>query len=67
MKQISSGIKGVRTFFLEVQTELKKCAWPTRSELLDSTVVVIVSVAILGAYIGLSDAVIGALLRLMIH
>lgn len=44
-------------FLGEVQAELKKCAWPTRPELYESTIVVIVSVIILGSFVGVSDAI----------
>ena len=37
--------------------ELKKCAWPTRPELFESTVVVIVPALILGVFVGVSDLV----------
>jgi preprotein translocase subunit SecE len=37
-------------YFRETQEELKKCTWPTWDELTGSTVVVIVSVALLGAF-----------------
>jgi preprotein translocase subunit SecE len=37
-------------YFRETQDELKKCTWPTWDELTGSTAVVIVSVALLGAF-----------------
>jgi preprotein translocase subunit SecE len=45
----------LRTFFREVRIELKKVTWPPRKELLKSTGVVIVAVAIAGVFIGLFD------------
>ena len=44
-----------RTFVVEMIDELKKATWPTRTELRDSTVVVIVAVIILGAFTAISD------------
>ena len=38
----------VQGFVTEVWAELKKSSWPTRQELVDSTIVVIVTVLILG-------------------
>lgn len=35
--------------------ELQKASWPTKSELRDSTVVVIVAIAILGVFTAISD------------
>jgi preprotein translocase subunit SecE len=45
----------VRIFARETKDELLKCAWPTRTELRDSTVVVIVAIAILGVFTMVSD------------
>ena len=59
-------INSIRNFLGEVGAELKKCAWPTRSELYDSTIVVIVSVILLGGFIFACDTVLGWLLKLVI-
>ena len=40
-----------------VVTELKKSAWPTRKELLDSSLVVIVTMLILGMFVAVADLV----------
>ncbi len=66
MSKITDSIGGLRGFFGEVGAELKKCAWPTRPELFDSTVVVIISVGILGGFVALSDLVLRELVRLAI-
>ena len=42
-------------FVKEVQIELKKVSWSTRSELISSTIMVIVAVAIMAVFIGLCD------------
>ena len=42
-------------FIRDVRVELSKVTWPTRSELLVSTIVVLVAVAIAGVYIGALD------------
>ena len=46
-----------QSFFAEVVTELKKSAWPTRKELLDSTLVVIVTMLVLGMFVAVADLV----------
>jgi preprotein translocase subunit SecE len=46
-----------RDFVVEVWAELKKSSWPTRQELVDSTIVVIVTVLILGVFVALADTV----------
>lgn len=42
---------GSRTFLKEVRQELKKVLWPTRSELVTYTVVVLVTVVVLTAFV----------------
>jgi preprotein translocase subunit SecE len=44
-------------FLTEVVVELKKSAWPTRRELIDSTIVVIVTVLALGLFVAFADLV----------
>jgi len=46
-----------KMFFAEVVTELKKSAWPTRKELVDSTIMVIVTMLILGMFVAVADLV----------
>jgi preprotein translocase subunit SecE len=47
--------RSTRIFFGEIVGELQKAAWPTRTELRDSTIVVIVAVALLGVFTSISD------------
>ena len=47
----------VAKFINEVKLELKKVSWSTRRELTNSTIVVIVSVIILGIFIGFCDLI----------
>jgi len=56
----------LRTFFDEVRQELKKCSWPSRGELKESTLVVIFSVVLLGVFVGFSDVIFNSILRLVI-
>lgn len=42
-------------FFKEVRVELKKVTWPTRSEVIKYTIVVIAVSAIVGVYLGVLD------------
>ena len=67
MNKVGQAVASTRNFFDEVVVELKKCAWPTRPELFESTVVVIVSVVILAIAVGVSDMVIMSLMRLVIR
>ena len=45
----------VRIFTTEMVDELKKATWPTKSELRDSTVIVIAAALILGVFTSISD------------
>ena len=67
MEKVKMWWGAVRTFFDEVRTELKKCAWPTWAELKESTTVVIASVVLLGMFVGLSDLVLNGVLKLVIR
>jgi len=55
----------IRTFFKEVQVEIRKVSWPTRNELRDSTIVVIATVLIVAAYVGAVDRVLGTAIGLL--
>ena len=56
----------VQKFFGEVVVELKKVSWTTRQELIDSTLVVLVSCAALGVFIATADFVLSRILALII-
>jgi preprotein translocase subunit SecE len=45
----------IRLFYKETLNELKKAAWPTKTELRDSTFVVLLATALLGSFIALTD------------
>jgi len=47
--------RSARIFFSELVAELQKASWPTRSELKDSTIVVIVACFLLGLFTSISD------------
>ena len=50
----------LRAFFIDVSSELKKVIWPTREELINQTIIVIVTSAIIGAVICGFDIIFGA-------
>ena len=50
-----SAMEQVREYLKDVKGELTKVSWPTREELRDSTVVVIVTVLLVAAFIGIVD------------
>ena len=57
----------IKDFFNGVWIELKKVSWPTKKELWDSTIVVMVSVMILGIYIAAVDQVSTILVKLILQ
>ena len=67
MNKLTQGAGSLRGFLEEVKVELLKCSWPTRKELFGSSVVVIISVIILGAFVGACDMVNMGLLQFIIR
>ena len=57
----------VGTFFSEARQELAKVNWPTRHELVGSTLLVIVITLIMSGYIFVIDFVLAILMRLVIR
>jgi preprotein translocase subunit SecE len=55
----------VREFVKEVQVESTKISWPTRNELRDSTIVVIVAVILVSVFLGAVDYVLQLGVRLL--
>jgi len=47
----------MREFARDVRLESAKVSWPTRGELKDSTVVVLVTVLLVAAFIGVMDQI----------
>ena len=56
----------VQGFLVEVFSELKKSSWPTRKELVDSTVVVLVSFVVLGMFVALADYAFVSVIRALL-
>ena len=55
----------LRTYVLETREELRKCTWPTWDELKGSTVVVMISIFLLGVFTVIVDRVVFAFVNLM--
>jgi preprotein translocase subunit SecE len=52
---MANPFRSVRIFLGELVAELQKASWPTREELKDSTIVVIVACVLLGVFTSISD------------
>jgi len=50
-------------FFKDIRTELKKVIWPTRKQLINSTISVLLICLLVGAVIWISDYVLGMLIN----
>jgi len=59
--------RGVVRFLRDVRVEMGKVTWPTRQDLLQSTVVVLVAVAIAAAFTGLCDLVFSQLVEQILN
>ena len=56
--------KRIAEFFQEVKLELKKVVFPTKKEVIGSTLVVIITVVIAAFFLGLVDMGLGKLMTL---
>lgn len=65
MRTLKESLAAVGGFFADVVAETKKASWPSRQELFSSTVVVIVSLVLLGIFVGVSDKILILVLRLL--
>ena len=52
---MANPFRTVRIFTSELVGELQKASWPTKTELKDSTIVVIVACVLLGLFTSISD------------
>ena len=59
--------KGIVRFFHDVRVEMGKVTWPTRSDLIQSTIVVLVAVAIATVFTGVVDLGFEKLVDAIIH
>lgn len=59
--------KGFGKFLRDVRVEMGKVTWPTRKDLAQSTLVVLVAVAIATAYTGILDLVFERILNVVVN
>jgi preprotein translocase subunit SecE len=55
--KIKQWYQSSKQFYLDVRSEMKKVSWPSRDEVVGTTVIVVASVFFFGIYLGLIDAV----------
>ena len=56
-----SAIDRLSAFLKDVRVEVRKVTWPSRDELREATMVVIVTVAIISVFIAVVDRIVGML------
>lgn len=57
----------VKKFVSEVKTEMSKVTWSTRQELVNSTMIVLAAMAFLSVFVGVTDIVMGQLMKLIMR
>ncbi len=60
-----SAMEQLQEFVKDVRLESTKVSWPTREELRDSTTVVIVTVLLVAAFVGIVDRILTAAVGLI--
>lgn len=60
-------IKRTGRFFKDLKSEYKKIVWPTKKQVLNNTIVVILVVVILGAFIAGLDTLLTFLVNLVLN
>ena len=55
----------LRNYVLETREELRKCTWPSVDELKGSTVVVVISIILIGAFTVAIDFLLNGIIRWM--
>ena len=55
----------VANFFKDIKLEMIKVSWPNKDELIGSTAIVLISLAILSAFIGVCDVVLSKVVNII--
>lgn len=53
-------------FFSQVNMEMRKVSWPTKDELVSSTIVVLLSTFFLAAFVGVADIILSRVVNFLI-
>jgi len=61
----SGKVEQVRQFYIDVQTELKKVSWPSRQEVYNTTVIVLIAVFFFGFFLWGSDYIISLVFKFL--
>jgi preprotein translocase subunit SecE len=58
-ESLKTWTQDAKQFYTDVRSEMKKVSWPSRQEVMGTTLVVIVAVFFFGFYLWLVDTVLG--------
>ena len=61
----SGKVEQVKQFYTDVQTELKKVSWPSRQEVYNTTVIVLIAVFFFGFFLWGSDYIISLVFKFL--
>ena len=56
----------ISNFFKDIKLEMSKVSWPTKDELIGSTIIVLISLGILSAFIGACDITLSKVVNIII-
>ncbi|MDP8260193.1 MAG: preprotein translocase subunit SecE [Candidatus Gygaella obscura] len=60
-------INKIIKFFQEVKVEISKVSWPTRQELYNSTIIVIVSTALTAIFVGSIGIIFSKIIKVLLQ
>ena len=62
---MANPIQKITLFLEETSAELKRSSWPTRKELIDSTIVVMISMVLFGIFVASADFLFVRMVRIV--
>lgn len=65
MPEMGTITEKIRTFILETIDEMRKCSWPTRDQLFESTILVIVALILSTIYLAGIDQILYRAVRFL--
>lgn len=60
-------LDGAKRFFVETKSELKKIVWPTPKQVVNNTIIVLITILVVGAFIWVLDALTSSTLNALLH
>jgi preprotein translocase subunit SecE len=57
---------GLKRFFIETKSELKKIVWPTPKQVVNNTIIVLITILVVGAFIWGLDALTSTILSVLL-